>query len=104
MPIEISGLPTALTGKNNESDIERARSNSNDLNKHQSETTGSTKADTIFITETAAQLQAMETKLAEVPAVDLVRVKDIQQLLESGKYEINADKLADNLLRFETQL
>lgn len=104
MPIEITGLPTALTSKNNESDIERARSNSNDLNKHQSETATSTKADTIFITETAAQLQAIESKLTEIPAVDLLRVKDIQQLLDSGKYEINAEKLADNLLRFEIQL
>jgi len=104
MPIEITGLSTSLSAKKNEGDVERSQSNSNELDKHQSQTTTSTKADTLFITKTAIQLQALESKLAETPNVDPIRVKDIQQLLARGKYEINVNTLTENLLRFEIQL
>ena len=61
-------------------------------------------ADTVSLTDTAAQLQSIEARLAEVPVVDSQRVDSIRQALNDGAYEINAGSIADKLLAFESSL
>lgn len=49
----------------------------------------------------AARLQRIEAGLAGIPEVDQSRVQAIRQRLESGAYKVDAQRLAQNLLRYE---
>lgn len=59
---------------------------------------GGERQDTVEINPRAAQLQALESTLASVPVVDTARVEQIKQAISEGRFQINADKIADKLL------
>jgi len=58
----------------------------------------------VRLTDTAASLKQIETRLADVPDVDRRRVETLRERIESGAYEVNAGRLADRLLAFERDL
>jgi len=66
-------------------------------------TEGSTQAasDSVSLTDTAARLRSLEASLAEMPEVDNERVAAIQQAIEDGSYQVNAERIADKILNFE---
>jgi len=114
MPVEIINLPTAQrtgsttatsNGAHEGAAAGRAQS-SNHQQSNQAEN-GTEKAaytDTVTFTETATQLQAIENEIADIPVVNMARVEAVQSRLENDTFEIDTDKLANNILRFETQL
>lgn len=55
----------------------------------------------VHLTDAAAELRTLETAVHEAPDVDIERVNSIRQAIADGSYEIDPQKLADNLLRFE---
>lgn len=63
--------------------------------------TPSPVSDSVSLTDTAARLRSLEASLAELPEVDSERVAAIQQAIEDGSYQINAESIADKLLNFE---
>ena len=60
--------------------------------------------DAVEITDTAAKLKAIETKLADVPDVDRARVDAVRQRIDSGEYKPDAARIAQKLLRMEQEL
>jgi len=60
--------------------------------------------DGVSITSTATNLQRIEAELAALPEIDERRVEEIRQQVESGTYRINAERLADRLIRTELGL
>ena len=58
----------------------------------------------VRLTDTAATLKQIESRLADLPDVDHKRVETLRQRIESGAYEVNAGRLADRLLAFERDL
>ena len=52
----------------------------------------------------AAQLQALEAEIANLPVVDTQRVSDVQQTLATGSFEIQPARVADKVLTFEAGL
>ena len=54
--------------------------------------------DAAEISQKARELQAFRAKLEEVPDIREEKVREIQQQLENGRYQVDLDKLADNLL------
>jgi negative regulator of flagellin synthesis FlgM len=58
----------------------------------------------VRLTDTAASLKQIESRLADTPDVDRKRVETLRQRIESGAYEVNAGRLADRLLAFERDL
>lgn len=56
------------------------------------------KQDNVQITSLSSQLQALESSLADVSAVDKARVSAIKQAISEGRFTVNADKVADRLL------
>ena len=58
--------------------------------------------DAVSITGTAANLQRIETSLKALPEIDGKRVEEIRQQVEAGTYKVNAENLADKLIRWET--
>jgi negative regulator of flagellin synthesis FlgM len=65
---------------------------------------GASGADQLKLSDTAAQLQALEAEIANLPVVDTQRVQDVQRTLATGSYEIQPAQVADAVLTFEAGL
>ena len=61
-------------------------------------------SDEVQLTHTATSLKHVEARLAGMPDVDRARVDALRQRVESGNYRMDANRIADRLLRFEREL
>lgn len=66
--------------------------------------TQSVKSDSVSITSQAQQLQSIQAKLSDIPAIDIKKVEEIKAAIAEGRYKIDADKLASNIEQFENEL
>ncbi|MEO1244373.1 MAG: flagellar biosynthesis anti-sigma factor FlgM [Pseudomonadota bacterium] len=57
--------------------------------------------DTVELTSGARLLERLEKTLADLPAIDNARVSEVKAAIESGDYEVDADAVADAMIRFE---
>lgn len=62
------------------------------------------RSDTVELTSSAKLLERLEKTLASLPAIDSARVAEIRNAIESGDYEINAEAIADAMIRFDRSL
>lgn len=53
---------------------------------------------TVNINPLASQLQSLEGRLAQEPAVDAQRVAEIRQAIREGRFSINPEAIADKLV------
>ncbi len=60
--------------------------------------------DRVSITSTATFLQQVEEQLSKLPDVDDKRVEAIKQAIENGTFEIDANRVAEKLIAFDTAL
>jgi negative regulator of flagellin synthesis FlgM len=60
--------------------------------------------DSVTLTGTASQLQALERAVAEVPEVDGERVSEVREAVADGTYRIDNERLASRLMRFEVMM
>ncbi|MCF6280866.1 MAG: flagellar biosynthesis anti-sigma factor FlgM [Candidatus Polarisedimenticolaceae bacterium] len=60
--------------------------------------------ETVSVSSTAAQLQAMEASIADMPIADMSLVESIQLALATGDYHVNGEASADGLLEMERKL
>lgn len=60
--------------------------------------------DTVELTDGARLLERLEKSLADLPGVDAARVAEVKTAIENGEYEIDADAIADAMIRFERSL
>jgi negative regulator of flagellin synthesis FlgM len=58
-------------------------------------------ADTVSITQTALTLAKLEELVQSTPVVDSERVAAFKDAIASGTYEIDDQRVADRLLKFE---
>ena len=66
------------------------------------ETTGA--ASNIDVSDTARMLAALEGKVASVPVVSEAGVEAVRRALDEGRYHVDAQRVADKMLRFEGDL
>jgi len=66
------------------------------------DTTGS--ASSIDVSDTARTLAALEEKIAGMPVVSDTRVEAVRRALDEGRYHVDAQRVADKMLRFEGDL
>lgn len=66
------------------------------------ETTGSSSS--IDVSDTARTLAALEEKIAAAPVVSEARVEAVRRALDEGRYHVDAQRVADKMLRFESDL
>lgn len=59
---------------------------------------------TVQISPLSANLQAIERGFADVPIVDTARVAELKQAISSGHFKVDADKVADRLLKTVQEL
>jgi negative regulator of flagellin synthesis FlgM len=58
----------------------------------------------VQITDQARQLASLEHAVNSLPVVNESRVAQISRALEEGRYQIDAERIADKLLRAEQEL
>ncbi len=60
--------------------------------------------DTVNLTSNAKLLERLDKTLASLPAVDSGRVAEIKAAIENGDYQIDADAIADAMVRLDRLL
>ena len=68
------------------------------------ETGKSSTADTVSLSDNAVQLGKLDNSVVAAPVVDTQRVEQVKQAISNGTYEIDAEKVADKLMQFESIL
>ncbi len=58
-------------------------------------------ADKVSLTGDAVRMQQLDKAVNEGPKVDSARVSSIKRAVASGRYQVNAEKVAAKLTRFE---
>jgi len=58
----------------------------------------------VHITDTASQLASLEQSLRDAPAVDQARVAQLQSAIEQGRYTVNPEHIATQLMAMERAL
>ena len=66
------------------------------------ETTASTS--NIDVSDTARTLAALEDKISTLPVVNETRVDAVRRAMDEGRYHVDAQRVADKMLRFEGDL
>jgi len=93
-----------MTSARSRASVRNERTDGGDKAEGTGRSDGGKAASPVRLTDTAANLKQVETRLADVPDVDRKRVDTLRQRIESGAYEVNAGRLADRLLAFERDL
>ena len=60
-----------------------------------------TAGDTVNLTSDAKLLERLDKTLASLPAVDSARVAEIKAAIENGDYEIDAEAIADAMIKLD---
>ena len=60
--------------------------------------------DRVELSPLAAQLQSIEGSMADTPVVDSARVAEIRQAIAEGRFKVNPDAVADQLLQTAREL
>jgi negative regulator of flagellin synthesis FlgM len=60
--------------------------------------------DQVTLTSSARSLQKIEEAVAKAPVVNSAKVASVKQAVQSGTYQIDAGRVADKLLQFESGL
>lgn len=58
----------------------------------------------VSLSDSGRQMQALEQRVSDAPAVDQTRVAEIRDAIERGDYEIDAGQIADGLIRDSREL
>lgn len=101
MAIEISGLPNAQP--HNAAENSQVKVTRGEPTVAQQETGKPSTGDTVSLTDTAALLRSLENTLAKLPVVDPQRVETFRQAIADGSYKVDADRVAEKMLRFEAE-
>ncbi len=100
MASKIGGFDNRPVQVSNDRTVKR----SGDSSTSNTESTANAETDPVQITGSARQLAKLEQHLQELPAVDEARVADIRDALATGRYKVNAQRVADKMLSMEDQL
>ena len=103
MPIEISSLTSnSLKNVGDNSSVQRTQGNPAVSRALQGKTKG--KDDTVDITGSAAKLQELESRIANMPVVDAQQVEAVRRALATGSFTIDPQSAADKMLAMEINL
>lgn len=58
----------------------------------------------VKLSSLSSRLEEIEASLANVPLVDAERVAELKQAISEGRFKVDADKVADSLIRSVRQM
>ena len=102
MVIEFNGLPPSKPPKAGaDAPVKTGRE---DAKAQQGESEGPAAADKISLTDAVSRLQKLEQRLADLPVVDSQRVEALKKTIAEGSYNVDAERVAQELLALEGTL
>jgi negative regulator of flagellin synthesis FlgM len=101
MTIEISGVPGKQIQDSGDKSGVTATTNNGGGNQPAPAANSGSGKDTVSLTSSAMQLQALEDRIAELPVVDVQKVSDVQRALATGTMQLSEADAANNLLEIE---
>ena len=107
MAIEFTSLSTSQTqnrGRTTDANSASATQTSPESTTAPESNVAGAKSDVVSFSDAALALQKAESQLASTPDVDLERVAEIKAKIADGSYEINAQNIAEGMLRHEALL
>ena len=102
MANDITGINSARTQQSGNRAAERIGSNQTNQNGDKADAT--TGSDKVSLTSTAARLKDLERQLADQSPVDSNRVNAMKTALSSGEFKVDAERVADKMMNFESSL
>jgi negative regulator of flagellin synthesis FlgM len=79
-------------------------SRSRDATSGDRKTENTSGVSNIDVSDTARTLAALEEQIAGMPVVNESRVEAVRRALDEGRYHVDAQRVADKMLRFEGDL
>jgi negative regulator of flagellin synthesis FlgM len=89
-PVKGSGSNAAVAGKQGEAAETGA--------------SAAQSGDQLTLTSSARSLQKIEDAIAQTPVVNSSKVAAVKQAISSGTYQVDSNRVANNLLQFESGL
>ncbi len=103
MAVKISSLSSgSLHGVGGGGSAERTESAASSHALHRTPAGGGD--DSISLTNTASQLQQLESRISMMPVVDAQLVEEVQRKLATGSFRIDPDSAASKMLMMEISL
>ena len=62
------------------------------------------RVDEVSISTQAGDLQALESRIRQLPEVNALRVTELREQISTGQYKVDSSRLADKILAFEQKL
>ncbi len=94
--MQISGRPTQTQGP--DKPMEKANQAAG------APAAASQNVDTIELTNDVRLMQAVESKLNSVSEVDTKRVDEVRSQIQSGNYQVSAERTADKMLSMDQSM
>ncbi len=104
MGIEIGGSNSRPSPSALESGKSQATTQASSARGGASARSSSGGSDEVKLSNQAAQMQALEAEIANLPVVDTQRVQDVQRTIATGSFQIEPAQVADKMLTFEAGL
>ncbi|MDY6941613.1 MAG: flagellar biosynthesis anti-sigma factor FlgM [Pseudomonadota bacterium] len=104
MPDKIDGLGPQITEALNRVSQSKFQTDSKQDAAPKDGAAGSRISDSVTFTDTARQLNELAAAVEKVPVVDTQRVEQIKQLVDSGQYRVDSERVADRLIALEQML
>lgn len=102
MAININNLNnnTPITQKSNDAQVKQQSAQQS----AQTNQNAQVRQDSVSITPQAKQLAELQKKASDSPQVNQKKVEQLKKVIANGEYKINAEKLAENIAKFEFDL
>ncbi|MEP0073674.1 MAG: flagellar biosynthesis anti-sigma factor FlgM [Marinomonas sp.] len=98
-----------LTGLSNQGTIAKSeRSQKDDVTGSATEKQSAVKSggtladDTVKLSGTAQTLQSQQSKIGNLPDIDMDKVEQIKKAISAGEYKINSQQLANNMASMDS--
>ncbi|MEO9273661.1 flagellar biosynthesis anti-sigma factor FlgM [Marinomonas sp. 5E14-1] len=98
-----------LTGLSNQGTITKSeRSQKDDVAGSATEKQSAVKSsgtladDTVKLSGTAQTLQSQQSKIGDLPDIDMDKVEQIKKAISAGEYKINSQQLANNMASMDS--
>jgi len=99
MANDITGINANRLTQSGSRNAQRINDKADDAGSNDRSSSG---ADKVSLTSTAARLKELEQRLSDQAPVDTRRVNDMKNAIASGEYQVDADRVADKMIEFES--
>ncbi|MGR5169405.1 flagellar biosynthesis anti-sigma factor FlgM [Vibrio astriarenae] len=100
----MAGIDNIRTGQTMTTTTRGAQRSDSSSQSTESTGTSQTAQDSVSLSQQSKDIGAMHSNMAQSPSFDSAKVAAIKEAIANGSYAVDAEKLADNMMKFEQEL